>query len=229
MPDTPPSRRHFLASGAALAAASTLEAQTRQPAIAAEPVQPAPRTGTAPIRILTTTAFEAHEIRRHLRQAHRVGGELRAQLGGLVVEPLATRRRGRTEVHRAALLGEQVIAGGADLETVLPSDLHELGLNAIERARVREVLACVGPRHEVLRERGPDHLGAWLRVLARHLDVRVLVRAPMPDRRAEALRGLQSDRRAVAVVPPAVRQRLARIRNNQEPKRTGSSHRASDR
>lgn len=64
MPDTPPSRRHFLASGAALAAASTLEAQTRQPAMAAEPVQPAPRTGTAPVRILTTTAFEAHEIKK---------------------------------------------------------------------------------------------------------------------------------------------------------------------
>ena len=64
MADNNPSRRDFLASSGAFAAVTTLTPQARQPVIVAEPAQPAPRTGTGPVRILTTTAFEPHEIEK---------------------------------------------------------------------------------------------------------------------------------------------------------------------
>ena len=64
MHDAQPSRRHFLSSGAALAAATAVNGQTREPAIAAEPSQPPPRRSSGPIRVLTATAFEPHEIER---------------------------------------------------------------------------------------------------------------------------------------------------------------------
>jgi phosphoglycerate dehydrogenase-like enzyme len=63
MIDTSLSRRHFLASGAAMAA-SHLSGPSPASAAAAEQSQPAPRTSTGPIRILTMTAFEPHEIDR---------------------------------------------------------------------------------------------------------------------------------------------------------------------
>jgi phosphoglycerate dehydrogenase-like enzyme len=64
MSDTDLSRRDFLASGAALAAASSAQGQTRPPVVSTEPAQPAPRSSIEPIRILTTTAFEPHEIEK---------------------------------------------------------------------------------------------------------------------------------------------------------------------
>ena len=64
MSDTHLSRRDFLASGAAIAASAALEAQSRQPVLATEPAQPPPRNSAEPIRILTTVAFEPHEIER---------------------------------------------------------------------------------------------------------------------------------------------------------------------
>jgi phosphoglycerate dehydrogenase-like enzyme len=64
MRDMPPSRRQFLASGAVAAAATAVDAQGRQPAVATEPVQPAPRRSDGPIRVLTATAFEAHELEK---------------------------------------------------------------------------------------------------------------------------------------------------------------------
>jgi phosphoglycerate dehydrogenase-like enzyme len=64
MSDTDPSRRDFLASGAAFAAAATLQGQTRNPVIVAEPAQPPPRTAPGPVRILTATAFEPHELEK---------------------------------------------------------------------------------------------------------------------------------------------------------------------
>ena len=57
------SRRAFLASGAAVAAAAEAAAQTRQPVVATQPSQPVARPSTEPIRILTTFAFEPHEIK----------------------------------------------------------------------------------------------------------------------------------------------------------------------
>ena len=61
MSDNDLSRRDFLASGAVVAAAS-VQAQTRQAVVATAPSQPSPRSATEPIRILTATAFEPHEI-----------------------------------------------------------------------------------------------------------------------------------------------------------------------
>jgi phosphoglycerate dehydrogenase-like enzyme len=62
MLDTDLSRRDFLASGAGLAAAGAAQGQTRQPVVSTEPAQPPPRNSSEPIRILTTTAFEPHEL-----------------------------------------------------------------------------------------------------------------------------------------------------------------------
>jgi phosphoglycerate dehydrogenase-like enzyme len=64
MRDMQPSRRQFLASGAVAAAATAVEAQGRQPVVVAEPAQPAPRRAGGPIRVLTATAFEAHELEK---------------------------------------------------------------------------------------------------------------------------------------------------------------------
>jgi phosphoglycerate dehydrogenase-like enzyme len=64
MTDTPVSRRDFLASGAALAAAANATDQTRQPAVSPDPNQPPARQANTPIRLLTTTAFEPHEIKK---------------------------------------------------------------------------------------------------------------------------------------------------------------------
>ena len=64
MRDTQPSRRRFLASGAVAAAATAVDAQGRQPVVAADPAQPAARRSSEPIRVLTATAFEAHELEK---------------------------------------------------------------------------------------------------------------------------------------------------------------------
>jgi hypothetical protein len=64
MPDIPPSRRQFLATGGAAAAATTVDAQGRQPVVATEPAQPPARRSSEPIRVLTATAFEPHELER---------------------------------------------------------------------------------------------------------------------------------------------------------------------
>lgn len=75
MSDTDLSRRDFLASGASFAAAATVQAQTppaRGAILATVPVQPPPRNATEPIRILTTTAFEPHEIDKINRAAPNV-------------------------------------------------------------------------------------------------------------------------------------------------------------
>jgi phosphoglycerate dehydrogenase-like enzyme len=64
MSDTDPTRRDFLSSGAAIAAAAGVQAQTREPAAGTQPAQPPPRSGSGPIRILTTTAFEPDEIEK---------------------------------------------------------------------------------------------------------------------------------------------------------------------
>jgi phosphoglycerate dehydrogenase-like enzyme len=64
MSDQPVSRRDFLTSGAALAGAVSVSAQDRQTVVPSGSAQPAPRPARAPIRILTTTAFEAHEIKK---------------------------------------------------------------------------------------------------------------------------------------------------------------------
>jgi phosphoglycerate dehydrogenase-like enzyme len=61
MSETNLSRRDFLASGAALAAGATVQAQTG-PAVSSGPSQPPPRNPSEPVRILTSTAFEPHEI-----------------------------------------------------------------------------------------------------------------------------------------------------------------------
>jgi phosphoglycerate dehydrogenase-like enzyme len=64
MRDTQPSRRHFLATTAAVAAATTVDTETRLRAVAAGQAQPAAhRTGES-IRVLTSTAFEPHELER---------------------------------------------------------------------------------------------------------------------------------------------------------------------
>ena len=64
MSDNDFSRRDFLASGAALAAATTLSAQTREAVVTAGPAQPPPRKAGGPIRLLTATAFEPHELEK---------------------------------------------------------------------------------------------------------------------------------------------------------------------
>lgn len=57
------SRRDFLASGAAIAAGATVPEQKTGPAAAGGCLQPAPRPNAGePIRILTSTAFEPHEL-----------------------------------------------------------------------------------------------------------------------------------------------------------------------
>jgi phosphoglycerate dehydrogenase-like enzyme len=74
MAHSPLSRRNFLASGVALAAATAADgsAATGQPIVAAEQVQPGVRPPSAPIRILTMTGFEAHEIEKIESAAARV-------------------------------------------------------------------------------------------------------------------------------------------------------------
>jgi phosphoglycerate dehydrogenase-like enzyme len=62
MSETNLSRRDFLASGAAIAAGATVQAQAGSASVACGPVQPPPRNSAEPIRILTSTAFEPHEI-----------------------------------------------------------------------------------------------------------------------------------------------------------------------
>ena len=64
MRDNQPSRRRFLASGAAVAAATTVDAHTGGVAVTAEPAQPPARKPSDPIRVLTSTAFEPHELER---------------------------------------------------------------------------------------------------------------------------------------------------------------------
>jgi phosphoglycerate dehydrogenase-like enzyme len=64
MREIQPSRREFLASGAAAAAATTVDAQDRQPVVAVQPPQPPARRSSEPIRVLTATAFEPHELER---------------------------------------------------------------------------------------------------------------------------------------------------------------------
>ncbi len=64
MLDTALSRRHFLASGAVIAAGSNLQAQTRQAVVAPQPVQPAGRPASEPLRILAMAGFEPHEIEK---------------------------------------------------------------------------------------------------------------------------------------------------------------------
>ena len=64
MSETNLSRRDFLASGAAMAAGATAQAQTGSASVASGPEQPAPRHSAEPIRILTSTAFEPHEIHK---------------------------------------------------------------------------------------------------------------------------------------------------------------------
>jgi phosphoglycerate dehydrogenase-like enzyme len=63
MPDAPLSRRDFLASSAAFAAAGNATDQARLAVVASDPNQAARQPNT-PIRILTTVAFEAHEIKK---------------------------------------------------------------------------------------------------------------------------------------------------------------------
>ena len=58
------SRRDFLASAPVMMGAAAAPAQTRQAAPSSGPAQVGPRTANAPIRILTTTAFEPHEIEK---------------------------------------------------------------------------------------------------------------------------------------------------------------------
>ena len=66
MANTPLSRRNFLASGVTLAAATAADGsvEPRQSAAATEQAQPGARPPSAPIRILTMTAFEAYEIKK---------------------------------------------------------------------------------------------------------------------------------------------------------------------
>lgn len=73
MAGTAPTRRDFLATGAAVTAVTTATAaQTREAVVAAVPAQPGPRASTLPIRILTTTAFDSEEIRTIQRAAPQV-------------------------------------------------------------------------------------------------------------------------------------------------------------
>lgn len=64
MSHQPPSRRRFLASGAVLAAAGNVSAQTRQVVTVAETAQPGPRQAGGPIRILMMPGFEPEEIKK---------------------------------------------------------------------------------------------------------------------------------------------------------------------
>ncbi|MGH9374193.1 MAG: D-2-hydroxyacid dehydrogenase [Vicinamibacterales bacterium] len=63
MIEMPFSSRHFLGSGAALAP-TQLSAQTREPIVAPGTTQIGARATTDPVRILTLTNFEPHEIRK---------------------------------------------------------------------------------------------------------------------------------------------------------------------
>jgi phosphoglycerate dehydrogenase-like enzyme len=86
------SRRDFLATGATLAVAANAEASAAQATVATPPAQPAPRTSTDPIRILTLTAFEPHEVAK-IRAASslveltiaKTRDEFRERLGGAEV------------------------------------------------------------------------------------------------------------------------------------------------
>jgi phosphoglycerate dehydrogenase-like enzyme len=64
MREIQPSRREFLVSGAAAAATTTVDAQDRQAVVATQPAQPPARRSSEPIRVLTATAFEPHELER---------------------------------------------------------------------------------------------------------------------------------------------------------------------
>ena len=59
-----PSRRHFLASSAALATVTTVAAEPQKIAAAPAQAQPGARARSGPIRILTMPGFEEHEIRK---------------------------------------------------------------------------------------------------------------------------------------------------------------------
>jgi phosphoglycerate dehydrogenase-like enzyme len=71
MSQTPLSRRDFLASGAAVAAAAGAPS-AEQGAAAAAPVQAERRAPADPVRILTMTSFDPHEIERITAAAPRV-------------------------------------------------------------------------------------------------------------------------------------------------------------
>lgn len=62
MSDISLSRRDFLASGAAFAAGGAVSAQAGAPCVSTGAMQPPPRNSADPVRILTSTAFEPHEI-----------------------------------------------------------------------------------------------------------------------------------------------------------------------
>src|SRR5512145_2138214 len=62
MPQAPLSRRDFLTSGAALAAAANVQARAAQPAVAEPTAQRPRRTSNEPVRILAMASFEPHEI-----------------------------------------------------------------------------------------------------------------------------------------------------------------------
>ena len=64
MRKVPVSRRHFLASGAAIASTATAAGQTRRAVVAPQPAPSGAVVSTAPIRILTMAAFEPPEIEK---------------------------------------------------------------------------------------------------------------------------------------------------------------------
>ena len=64
MPKTSISRRGFLASGAALASATHVSAQTGRSAVAPQGGQPGARETSAPLRIVAFANFEPHEIEK---------------------------------------------------------------------------------------------------------------------------------------------------------------------
>jgi phosphoglycerate dehydrogenase-like enzyme len=103
MPHDPLTRRHFLASGAALASATAASDQTREAVVASRLAEPVPRDGTAPIRILTMTAFEPHEVEK-----------IRSAAANVSLTVVATR-----EEFRQRLPDAEVVYGnlsGADLD-----------------------------------------------------------------------------------------------------------------
>jgi len=109
MPDIPPSRRQFLATGTAAAAATTVDAQGRQPVVATETGQPQARRSSEPIRVLTAAAFEPHELERFKSAAPNV--EM------IVVKtPEEFRRR----LPEAALKEEWIAGAGLDVFPVEP-------------------------------------------------------------------------------------------------------------
>jgi phosphoglycerate dehydrogenase-like enzyme len=125
MGDVAPTRRDFLATGAAVAAVTNVGAiQTREPVVATAPAQPGPRVSSDPIRILTTTAFEPDEIRRIESAApavelivaktraefHERLPEAEVVYGGLNAAELQTARRLKW-----------VQAGGAGVEGLAPT------------------------------------------------------------------------------------------------------------